>query len=77
MKLRGALQVVCTTLLMWMSGMPVASSATRSIILLFDERPELPGLARLDAKIWRTHRQELRLACRVFPGGDGPDPVQL
>ena len=50
MKLRGALQVVCTTLLMWMSGMPVASSATRSIVLLFDERPELPGLARLDAE---------------------------
>ena len=50
MKLRGALQVVCTTLLMWVSGMPVASSATRSIVLLFDERPELPGLARLDAE---------------------------
>ena len=25
-------------------------SATRSIVLLFDERPELPGLARLDAE---------------------------
>src|SRR4051794_26356798 len=50
MKLRGALQVVCTTLLMSMSGIPVASSATRSIVLLFDERPDLPGLARLDAE---------------------------
>ena len=50
MKLRGALQVVCTTLLMSISGIPVASSATRSIVLLFDERPELPGLARLDAE---------------------------
>jgi len=54
MKLRGALQVVCTTLLMSMSGMSVAWSATRSVVLLFDERPELPGLARLDAEFVET-----------------------
>ena len=50
MRLRGALQVVCTTLLIWMSSMSVASSATRRVVLLFDERPELPGLAAFDAE---------------------------
>ena len=65
MKLRGALQVVCTTLLMWMSGMPVASSATRSIVLLFDERPELPGLARLDAEFVEKFTS------------DSPEPVEF
>ena len=54
MRLRGALQVVCTTLLIWMSSVSVASSATRRVVLLFDERPELPGLARLDAEFVRT-----------------------
>ena len=50
MRLRGALQVVCTTLLMWMLSAAVASSATRRVVLLFDERPELPGLAAFDAE---------------------------
>ena len=50
MRLRGALQVVCTTLLMWIFSASVASSATRRVVLLFDERPELPGLAQFDAE---------------------------
>ena len=50
MGLRGALPVVCTTLLMWMLSAAVASSATRRVVLLFDERPELPGLAAFDAE---------------------------
>ena len=54
MRLRGALQVVCTTLLIWMSSVSVASSATRRVVLLFDERPELPGLAHFDAEFVRT-----------------------
>ena len=52
MRFRGALQVVCTTLLMWMFSASVAS-ATRRVVLLFDERPELPGLARIDAEFVR------------------------
>ena len=56
MKLRGALQVVCTTLLMSISGIPVASSATRSIVLLFDERPELPGWHGSMLSSWRNSR---------------------
>jgi hypothetical protein len=31
-----------------------ASSATRQVVMLFDERPELPGLAVLDAEFART-----------------------
>jgi len=49
-KLRSALQVLCTTLLIWISSISVASSATRRVVLLFDERPELPGLAQFDAE---------------------------
>ena len=30
------------------------ASATRNVVLLFDERPELPGLAALDAEFVRT-----------------------
>ena len=37
-------------LLIWMSGISVASSATRRVVLLFDERPELPSLAAFDAE---------------------------
>jgi signal transduction histidine kinase len=35
---------------MWMLSAAVASSATRRVVLLFDERPELPGLAAFDAE---------------------------
>ena len=68
MKLRGALQVVCTTLLMWVSGMPVASSATRSIVLLFDERPELPGSEILfrEPNIRETYRWPILAVCTVL-----------
>jgi hypothetical protein len=36
------------------AGISVASFATRRVVLLFDKRPELPGLARLDAEFVRT-----------------------
>jgi hypothetical protein len=50
MRLRGALQVVCTMMLIWQFSVSGASSATRRVLLLFDERPELPGLAAFDAE---------------------------
>jgi hypothetical protein len=35
---------------MWILSASVASSATRRVVVLFDERPELPGLAAFDAE---------------------------
>ena len=49
-----ALRVVCLALLVLAGGTAPVSSATRHIVLLFDERPSLPGLAVLDADLVRT-----------------------
>ena len=37
-----------------LGGLSQAISATRHIVLLFDERPEFPGLAALDAEFAGT-----------------------
>jgi signal transduction histidine kinase len=49
-----ALQVMCTGLMIWSAGAGPAWSATRHVVLLFDERPELPGLAVLEGDLVRT-----------------------
>ena len=54
MKLRTALLALCTGLTVWIASALPASSATRRIVLLFDERPELPGLTLLQADLVRT-----------------------
>jgi len=54
MRICTALRVVCLALMLLAGGTASASSATRNIVLLFDERPELPGLAVLDADLVRT-----------------------
>jgi hypothetical protein len=53
MKLRTALLAICTGLTVWVGSALPAYSATRRIVLLFDERPELPGLALLQADLTR------------------------
>src|SRR5947207_1526439 len=52
--IRAALQFLCICLIVWTAGVSEASSATRHVVLLFDERPELPGLAMLEAEFTRT-----------------------
>ncbi len=52
--IRAALQFLCICLIVWIAGVSEASSATRHVVLLFDERPELPGLAMLEAEFTRT-----------------------
>jgi hypothetical protein len=52
--IRTAFQVLCIGLIVWIDGVSAASSATRHVVLLFDERPELPGLAMLEAEFART-----------------------
>jgi signal transduction histidine kinase len=54
MKLRTALLAICTALMLWIASALPASSATRRVVLLFGERPELPGLALLQANLVRT-----------------------
>jgi hypothetical protein len=54
MKLRTALLAVCTALVVFIAGALPAYSATRRVVLLFGERPELPGLALLQADLVRT-----------------------
>jgi len=53
MKLRTALLAICTGLTVWVGSALPASCATRRVVLLFDERPELPGLAQLQADLVR------------------------
>jgi signal transduction histidine kinase len=49
-----ALQVLCTSLVVWAAGALPASSATRHVVLIYDERLDLPGLAALDADLTNT-----------------------
>jgi hypothetical protein len=54
MRLWRVLQVICTALIVLVAGVMPGSSATRHIVLLFDERPELPGLAAIEADLVST-----------------------
>jgi hypothetical protein len=49
-----ALRIICAALIVWIAGASPASSATRRVVLLFDERPVLPGLAVLADGFVRT-----------------------
>jgi signal transduction histidine kinase len=51
MKLRSAFIFACTGLVILISGCLPVSAATRHIVVLFDERLELPGLSQLDAEL--------------------------
>lgn len=53
MRLSGVLRIICASVAIWIAG-GVPASATRNVVMLFDERPELPGLAALDAEFVRT-----------------------
>jgi hypothetical protein len=49
-----ALRLVCVALAVWIGGVLPASSATRHVVMLFDERVELPGLTALEAEFVQT-----------------------
>jgi hypothetical protein len=51
---RAAVRMICAALIVWVVGVFPASAATRSVVLLFDERLELPGLAAIDADLVQT-----------------------
>ena len=50
------LLIACAGLLMSITGCLPASAATRHVVLLFDERVELPGLSLLEAEFVHTLR---------------------
>jgi hypothetical protein len=54
MKIRGALRILLVGLIIWTASSAPAASATRRVVLLFDKRPELPGMAMLEAEFVRT-----------------------
>lgn len=49
-----AIRILFLGLLVWVTGASSACSATRNVVLLFDERPELPGMAMLESEFVRT-----------------------
>jgi signal transduction histidine kinase len=54
MRVRTFLLVLCIWAIVSIASALPASSATRRVVLLFDERPELPGLTLLQADLVRT-----------------------
>src|SRR5215203_3914781 len=48
--MRGLLKALWVACSLLTGGVPPVSSETRRVILLFDERQELPGLAAIDAE---------------------------
>ena len=66
MKLRTILLIVCTGLAMSITGCLPVSAATRHVVLLFDERVELPGLSLLDAELVRALRSNSTEPVEVY-----------
>jgi signal transduction histidine kinase len=66
MKPRTILLIACTGIAMLIAGCLPASAATRHIVLLFDERVELPGLSLLEAELVRTLRSNSTEPIEVY-----------
>src|SRR5882672_12434181 len=65
-KLRTTLLMAFAGLVMSITGCSPASAATRHIVLLFDERVELPGLALLEAEFVHTLRSNSAEPVEVY-----------
>jgi hypothetical protein len=65
-ELRTILLVACAGLVMSITGCLSASAATRHIVLLFDERVELPGLSLLEAEFVHTLRFDATEPVEVY-----------
>lgn len=66
MKLRTVLLLICTSLVISMAGCQPLAAATRHVVLLYDERVELPGLSRLDEEIIQTLRSQLTEPIEIY-----------
>jgi hypothetical protein len=65
MPVRAAFLLLCTFLASLGGPLPV-SAATRNVVLLFDERVELPGLSPFDAEFVRTLQSNSGEAIEVY-----------
>src|SRR5215510_306781 len=65
MRLRAATCVICAGLLFYLSGACPAVAATRHLVILYDERAELPGVAAINTDLVRTLQ------------ADSPDEIQI
>jgi hypothetical protein len=65
MMLRTSFLIVWASLALMMAGPSPVSAETRRVVLLFDERVELPGLSLLDAEFVHTLQAH------------SPDPVEI
>ena len=65
-ELRTILLIACAGFVMSITGCLPASAATRHIVLLFDERVELPGLSLLEAEFVHTLRSDSTEPVEVY-----------
>jgi hypothetical protein len=65
MRLGSLLGIVCAGLVVWLASVLSASAAVRNVVVIYDERTALPGLAAIDASIVSTLSEE------------SPEPVQV
>jgi signal transduction histidine kinase len=54
MRCRAPQRLILGALIVWAAGVLPAAATTRSVILLFDERLDMPGLAAIDRDLVRT-----------------------
>jgi signal transduction histidine kinase len=66
MTLRAALLIACTGLAMAIAGCLPTLAATRHVVLLYDERVELPGLSLLDTELVHTLRSNSTEAIEIY-----------
>jgi|SRR6516162_10314346 len=66
MKQRIALLAVCMGLMLWVASALSAYSATRRVVLLFGERPDLPAIVALQADLIRTLSSNLADRIEIY-----------
>ena len=66
MKSRSIVLIACMGIAMLIAGCLPVSAAARHIVLLFDERVELPGLSLLEAELVRTLRSNSSEPIEVY-----------
>ena len=60
------LGIVCVALIAWLASAMPASSATRHVVVIYDERTSLPGLAAIDASIVSTLTAESSETVQIY-----------
>jgi len=69
MRLGSLLGIVRAGLVVWLAGVLSASAAVRNVVVIYDERTALPGLAAIDASIVSTLSEESSELVQVYSEG--------